>query len=153
VRRWTILALLAVACGGGVERAEADRRAIESLLADYTRRMAVAYEAGDGGLVAPAATEREQQRLRNAIAELANEGRALRPTLKRLTIDSIEPAGRTTYTVMTTEVWDLRVVAMGTEQQVSESLDQENRLTYTVLREGAEWRILSRVLRASSEPS
>ena len=155
VRRWLGIALLAAAaaCSPGSEVSAEDRRAIEALLTEYTRQMAAAYQSGDASLVAPVATEREQNRLGAAIAELEGEGRGLRPQLERLSIQAIEAASRTTFTVDTLEVWDLRVVALGTEQPVSESLDQENRLTYTVIRERGQWRILSRLLRASTEPS
>jgi hypothetical protein len=147
------LVLILAACGeaGGVS--PEDRRAIETLLSAYTDRMATAYASGDASVVAEVATEREQARLAAAIAELEVEGRGLRPTLERLTIEEVAPAGRTTFTVATIEVWDLRIVALGTEQPISESLDQENRLTYSVIRERGEWRILSRLLRSSSEPS
>jgi hypothetical protein len=70
-----------------------------------------------------------------------------------MTIESIAPAFRTTYHVDTFEIWDLRVVALGSEQTVSESLAQENRLTYTLIRDGDEWHVLSRVLRSSTQPS
>jgi hypothetical protein len=113
--------------------------------------MALAYERGKASVVADVATEREVDRLRISIEELAVEGRALRPTLRSQVVESIERAGNTAVAVGTIEVWDLRVVTLGGEQLVSESLAQENRLTYSLLREGGEWRVLSRLLRSSTE--
>jgi hypothetical protein len=155
VRRLAVfaLALGLFACGGERPVSDSHRQAIESLLTDYTRLLGEAYRAADGTLLAPVATEREQQRVATSIAELAAEGRALRPVFRRMTIESIAPAFRTTYHVDTFEIWDLRVVALGSEQTVSESPAQENRLTYTVIRDGDEWHVLSRVLRSSTQPS
>jgi len=153
VRRLLGIALFAAmaACSGSGGVSDADRRAIESLLAEYARLMAAAYESGDGKSVAPIATEREQQRLAISISELEAEGRALRPTLQSLAIEAIDPSGRRLVTVNTLEVWDLRVVALGTEQPISESLGQENRLTYTLQRDQSGWHVLARYLRSSSE--
>ncbi len=115
--------------------------------------MAEAYRKDDPSLLAEVATPREQARVRNAIAELARQGKSLRPTLKSLAVESIEPAGVMTAVVSTLEVWDLRVVAVGSEQTVSESLAQENHLTYNLVEEHGKWLVLSRTLRNSSEPS
>jgi len=146
-----VLALgLWVGCTGGREVAPDDRQAIEAVLRAYADSMAAAYQAGDAAGIASLATEREQQRLAISIRELADEGRALRPVLKSFVVESIERAGNASVAANTLEVWDLRVVALGTEQQVSESLDQENRLTYSLVREQGKWRVLSRLLRTSS---
>ena len=138
-------------CGASREVDAAERRQIEQRLADYAAQMALAYESGEASVVGDVATEREVDRLRISIEELAVEGRALRPTLRSQVVESIERAGNTAVAVGTIEVWDLRVVTLGGEQLVSESLAQENRLTYSLLREGGEWRVLSRLLRSSTE--
>lgn len=151
-----ILALLlafGVLCGCGAGRAVSvdEREAVEGVLAAYAESMAAAYVASDASLIAEQATVREQDRLRKSIYELAVEGRSLRPELRSLSVESIERAGNTSVSVITREVWDLRVVATGTEQLVSESLAQENRLSYSLVRDGGRWLVLSRQLRASSE--
>jgi len=151
VRAPLLAAFLIPACGGFNEVSDADRSAIEVVLRDYAESMADAYASGEPSGVAELATEREQNRLAISIAELQAEGRALRPKLQRLVVDSIERAGSTSVAVNTIEVWDLRVVALGTEQTVSESLAQENRLTYSLVREQGRWRVLSRLLRTSTE--
>jgi len=152
LRRLTlVLAVgLAASCGAGREVSTEERRAIEAVLRSYAAQMAAAYQAGDASLVATLATQREQERLAISIHELAQEGRALRPELRSLVVESIDRAGNTAVTANTLEVWDLRVVTLGGEQQVSESLAQENRLTYSLIREHGEWRVLSRLLRTSS---
>ncbi|MCM2268891.1 MAG: hypothetical protein NDJ75_02200 [Thermoanaerobaculia bacterium] len=135
--------------GGAVDAAE--RAEIEARLALYAAQMAQAYESGDASRVAGVATGREVERLRISIEELAVEGRALRPVLRSQVIESIDRAGNTAVAVGTLEVWDLRVVTSGGEQTVSESLAQENRLTYSLVHEEGEWRVLSRLLRSSTE--
>jgi hypothetical protein len=139
-----------VSCGTQREVDSRVREEVESRLAEYAARMAEAYAAGDASRVAGVATEREVERLRISIEELAVEGRALRPTLRSQVVETIDRAGNTAIAAGTIEVWDLRVVAVGTEQLVSESLAQENRLTYSLVREGGEWRVLSRLLRTST---
>jgi hypothetical protein len=153
VRRALGIALAASlwACSGSSAVGEADRQAIEAVLSEYARVMALAYETGDADLVTSVATERERHRLGISISELAAESRALRPVLQRLAIDEIRRCGRRTVCVSTIEVWDLRVVALVSEQTVSESLAQENRLSYTLIPEDGAWLVLSRTLRASTE--
>jgi len=155
LRRFALpLAVLALAsCGAGREVGADERLAIEQVLAAYAEAMAEAYRAGDAERIATVATGRERQRLEISIRELADEGRALRPELRSLTIESIERAGHTSVAVNTLEIWDLRVVTLGAEQLVSESLEQENRLTYSLIREAGKWRVLSRLLRTSSAGS
>jgi len=149
------LALVAgtFACAGGGEIDAAARREIEQRLALYAAQMARAYETGDAAQVEGVATAREVDRLRISIEELAVEGRALRPVLRSQVVESIDRAGNTAVAVGTLEVWDLRVVTLGGEQTVSESLAQENRLTYSLVREEGQWRVLSRLLRSSTEES
>jgi len=154
VRRAPLFAaLLLLFCCADRGIDDAERRAIGELLDRYVVDMAAAYESGDASKVADAATEREQRRIEQAISELASEGRGLRPSLVRLAIDSIERGSRTTVMVDTIETWDLRVVALGSDEVVSESLGQENRLSYVLIREDDEWRILSRQLKSSTQPS
>jgi hypothetical protein len=138
-------------CGTGREIDAVERQEIEQRLADYAAQMARAYEGGDAELVAGVATGREVERLRISIREMEAEGRALRPVLKSQVVESVSRAGNTAVTVNTLEVWDLRVVTTGGEQLVSESLAQENRLTYSLVREAGRWRVLSRLLRSSTE--
>ena len=151
VRAPILAALLAASCAGPNAISDADREAIEVLLREYAQRMSEAYVDGDVSRLAELATEREQHRLSAAIAELSGSGRGLRPTLRSLAIESIDRAGSASVAVGTLEVWDLEVVALGSGQTVSESPGQENRLSYSLVRERGQWRILSRLLRTSTE--
>jgi hypothetical protein len=145
-----LLALLA-GCGPSAERAAADRQAIESLLADYSARMIRAYETGDTGPLAEVATGREITRVGVRIREMSEQGRALRPRLVRLVVESVEASSATGATTTTIESWDLTLVALGSELTIAESKGQENRVVYSLLRERGRWWVLSRMLRSSTE--
>lgn len=139
-------------CAPSEARRAEDRAAIEALLADYASRLSETYRTGDGATLREVATEREVARVLGQVAELSHEGRALRPELRRQAIESIEIHRATAATAVTVETWSLRVVAIGSEAVVSESPEQENRIVYSLTREGGRWWILSRTLRHSTEP-
>ena len=145
-----LLALLA-GCGPSAQRAGEDRQAVESLLADYAARLTRAYEAGDPAPLAEVATGREGTRVTSRIAELAGDGRGLRPRLVRMVVDGFEAQSGTSATATTIEVWDLKMVALGSEATLGESKGQENRVVYTLMRERGRWWVLSRMLRSSNE--
>jgi len=157
VRRLLLLALLPIlgqlAGCGPKEIPPAERAAIEKVLSTYADRMAEAYRDGDSKTLEGIATEREKVRVQRAISELAAQGRGLRPTLKSLVVETVEPAGHTSVEVGTLEVWDLTVVALGSESEVSQSLAQENHLSYSLVRENGHWLVLSRALRSTQAPS
>ncbi|MBZ0100561.1 MAG: hypothetical protein K8I65_00175 [Thermoanaerobaculia bacterium] len=141
--------LAALACGRDAAR-EADRRAIETLLAQYATALTAAYESGDPSPIAAVATVREQERVLARIEELAVEGRALRPRLLAQTVTGVD-FGNASATAVAMEVWELRVVAAGSELTVSESPRQENQIVYSLIQESGRWIILQRLLKASSE--
>jgi hypothetical protein len=149
------LAILVVtsACAAREEIGERDRAQIEQLLTEYRSAMIDAYRRGDPEVLAEVATERERARIGSALTTLEAAGTALRPELKRATTESIERSGRTAWTVTANEVWDLRTVTLGTEQAVGESLGQENRVLYTLIREDGRWWVLTRLLASSSAGS
>jgi len=147
------LSVLAPLACGPRQVSPADRQAIERVLNSYAQRMAKAYEDGGAKSLAGIATEREQLRVEHGIQALAAEGKALRPRLQSLTIEDLEPAGQTTVVANTLEVWDLEVVGAESGNQLSEATGQENRLTYSLVREHGRWLVLSRTLRNSQAPS
>jgi len=140
------------ACGPSADFVAAERPAIERLLADYAGRMAEAYRTGDATPLAEVATERETLRVATQIESLASEGKQLRVELLRQAIESVDVYRRTGATVQTLETWRLEVVALGSEAVLSQSPEQENRVVYSLVREEGRWRILSRILKQTSEP-
>jgi hypothetical protein len=148
-----VVLVVASACAEPEAIGSTERAQIEQLLADYRAAMIEAYRRADPGALAQVATERERARVGNALASLEGAGTALRPVLVRATTESIERSGRTAWTVTANEIWDLRTVALGSERAVGESLAQENRVLYTVIREDGRWWVLTRLLSSSSADS
>lgn len=145
-----LLLLVAAGCGPSEDRRDRDRAEIHQLLADYAQRMTEAYRTGSAEVLREVATEREIARVHKRIAELAEGGRMLRAEIRNLRVDSIE-FNRATATATTGEIWHLQVVAYGSEAVLSESSEQENRVLYSLTRDGGRWWILSRILTSSSD--
>ena len=145
------LLLLTVGCGRSAARVAADQAAIQKVLDDYVARLAEAYRKGDAQPLSEVATPREVARVAARIRELAQQGRALHPELKRLAVEKIDVYATSAATATTIETWDLRVVALGSELPVSEATDQENRIAYSLIREDGRWLVLTRLLRSTSE--
>lgn len=154
---WISFALGALLVVGGCapagDAAELSQAEVEKLLGEYHLALVAAYTSGDAGKLAEVATEREQARIAGQIAAFEAQGTALRPSVERVTVESVSSAGRTSIAVAALEKWDLRTVALGTEQTLGEAPDQENRVDYTLIRDAGRWKVLARILRASSVDS
>ncbi len=142
---------LLLACGGA-ERRAADRKAVEELLAAYPAALTEAYAAGSSDPLRELVTPRELTRVDTRIAELRDQGRGLRARLLQRRVAAVDLHSATSGTANVVETWNLRVVALGSEQTVSESPSQENELVYSLVHDQGRWWILSRQLRHSSEP-
>ncbi len=142
---------LLLACGGA-ERRAADRKAVEELLAAYPAALSAAYSQGSSEPLRALVTPRELTRVEARIAELSDQGRGLRARLLHRRVAAIDLHSATSGTANVIETWNLRVVALGSEQMVSESPSQENELVYSLVRDQGRWWILSRQLKHSSEP-
>jgi len=145
-----VAALVLSGCGPSQQRREQDRAEIERLLDAYGRALAEAYRSGSAEALREVATERELTRVHKQIEELAGGGRRLDAQPVSRAIQSVD-FNRNTASVTATEVWNLRVVATGSETVLSESPAQENQILYSLTREGGRWWILSRILARSSE--
>ena len=143
-------ALVAVACGPSSARRDQDRAEIERLLADYASRLSEAYRSGSAETLREVATEREVSRVHRQISEQAGNGRLLVAELVSSTVQSIE-FNRTSASATVSETWNLKVLAVGSGAVLSESPGQENRILYSLTRDGGRWWILSRILARSSE--
>jgi hypothetical protein len=142
---------LAGGCGPSAERRAAVRAEVEKLLADYAVALTEAYRTGDPVGMSQVATGREIERVRARIQELAQEGRELAATLREQRVVELDFHRATGATVVAFETWDLRVLTAGTEQVVAESLAQQNRIVYSLSRDGGRWWVLSRLLASTSE--
>ncbi|HSM12864.1 MAG TPA: IMS domain-containing protein [Thermoanaerobaculia bacterium] len=147
------LGLALSACAPSAEQQAADRAEIERLVGRYAELLAEAYRTRDSGVLGEITTEREVMRVGQRIEELTAEGRELRAELRSLVIEEVDVFDATTAGATTIEVWDLRTVALGSDETVAEAIGQENRVVYTLRKERGRWEILARLLKAASEPS
>jgi len=146
----TLAALVVSGCGPSQQRRDQDRAEIERLLDAYGLALSEAYRSGSAEALREVATERELTRVHKQIEELAGGGRRLDARPVSRATQSVD-FNRNTASVTATEVWNLRVVAVGSEAVLSESPAQENQILYSLTREGGRWWILSRILARSSE--
>jgi len=140
-------------CGPSEEAKAADRAEIERVVARYAELLAQCYRDGDASPLAEIATEREVERVASRIRELEETGKALRPVLRSQVVEQVDAFSGATAGATTIEVWDLRSVALGSEETLGESNGQENRIVYTLHKERGRWQVLARLMKSTSEPS
>jgi hypothetical protein len=146
------IALALGACGADQRAAEVDRGEIEALLADYLPRLAEAYRTGDVEVLREVASEKELAAMTKQIGDLmSQEGRVIDPTLESFTVEDINVWNYSNAFVTTIEVWDLKVLASGTDQVLSEVEDQRSRVKYQLKRRDEGWQILSRIRETTFE--
>lgn len=146
------LALCAGGCRPSQDLVTEARPEIEATLASYAASLSEAYRSGDPTPLSEVATEREVARVGAQLEGLAAEGKQLKVELLLQGIESLDLYKTNAATVQTVETWRLQVLARGSEAVLSESPEQENRVVYSLIREEGRWRILSRILKQTSEP-
>lgn len=140
-------AFLAGACGGqSPEEKAADQEEIQAFLEEYLPRMAEAYRTGDVEPIVPYTTEKERAVIENRVREMAKTGQILAPELDSVEVEDVTVWSAVNAFVGTVEVWDVRVLASGTEAVVREELNQPNRVKYQLKREDGRWRVFGRQL-------
>ncbi|MEE2775422.1 MAG: hypothetical protein VYE73_01465 [Acidobacteriota bacterium] len=98
------------------------------------------------------AAEKEIAGMEKRIGDLLVESRVIRPTVKSVQVEDVQIWNYANAFVTTLEVWDLRVYAAGTDQVLSEALDQTNRVKYQMKRERQDkWLVLFRELDTTFE--
>lgn len=149
---FALVALSVVSCAGDERTAELDRGEIEALLADYLPRLAEAYRTGNVEVLREVASEKELAAMTKQIGDLmSQEGRVIDPTLDSFTVEQINVWNYSNAFVTTIEVWDLRVLASGSEQLLSEVDGQRSRVKYQLKRRDDGWQILSRIRETTFE--
>jgi hypothetical protein len=145
----SLLACLLVlfGCTGSSEnRAEIDREEIQAALESYLPLLGETYATGNLELLEGWAAEKEISRIHKRIEDLAVQGRTLVPTFRRVTVEEANVWNYSNAYVTTLEVWDLAVYATGTDQVLSQELEQPNRVKYQLKRENDRWRVLFRTI-------
>lgn len=140
-------ALLAGACGGqSPEEEAADQEEIQAFLEEYLPRMAEAYRSAEVEPIVPYTTEKERAAILTRVGDLAKTGQILAPELESVEVEDVTVWSAVNAFVTTVEVWDVRVLASGTEAVVREELNQPNRVKYQLKREDGRWRVFGRQL-------
>lgn len=151
-----VLAAVTAGCGGP---GEVSREEIRAALADYLPALAACYAAaGDETLLAQRletlgeyAVPKEVVWVAQQAEDQLSQGLVVVPELKELTVEDVQVASHSTVFVTTLEVWDLRKVAVGTEQVLSQALDRAHRVKYHMGRHEGRWKVYSRQVEQAFE--
>jgi len=134
------------ACRPSPEEQAANREEIASFLREYLPKMAEAYRTGDTETLAPYAAKKEREAIKKRVLDLAKQGQVLAPHLDSLEVEDVRSWGSVNAYVTTVEVWDIKVLAAGSDTVLRQQLDQSNRVKYQLQRDGDRWRIFWRQL-------
>jgi len=141
-----LLAVAVGACRPTPEEKAADREEIAGFLREYLPKMAEAYRTGDTESLASYAAQKEREAIKKRVRDLAKQGQVLAPSLDSLEVEDVRIWSRVNAYVTTVEVWDIRVLAAGSDSVVRQQLDQSNRVKYQLKRDGDHWRVFWRQL-------
>ncbi len=122
-----------------------DQAEVRQLLEGYLPAMAEAYRTGNVEVLRPFAVEKEIATLYKRISDfMEQENRIVASTLKGFEVDEIKIWRHSNAVVDTTEIWDVRVLASGSETVLSEGLDQRDKVRYQLKRTDEGWRVIYR---------
>ena len=145
--RILVWVLTLLACGGEAEEGGGDARPeIEALLEEYLPKLGEAYENRDPERVAGLAAAREMAAIDKRLRDIHLEGRKLVPTFRSVAIEDLQVWGYANAYVTTQEVWDVRTYSTGSDQMLTEQLDQRNRVKYQLKRIDGQWMVLFRTI-------
>lgn len=132
-------------CTSSEERAEAARGDLEAALEAYADGMSRAYAFTDPSALEAVAMPREIASVESNIARLAERGQRLAVDQKELTVEVMEMTSAGSALVNTLEVWDLRVMDLGSEREISRDENQESRVRYQLKKDDeGTWKVLWR---------
>ena len=140
------LALLAAlaACRPAEEEVAVEEEAIRAVIARYADLLSQAYAFTDSSLLEPVASQRERAAVEANIRQLADRGQRIATDLKEMQIEEIGMSDLDNAYVQTFELWEIRVMDLGSERVVSVDPDQRNRVRYQLKRQDGVWRVLWR---------
>lgn len=139
-----LVLFVAIGCSSAEEQQEVDTEAIAAALEVYLPLLGQAYATGDLEPLEGLAAQKEIAAIEKRISDLADQGRILEPTFRKVTIEEATVFNYANAYVTTVEVWDLRSLATGSREVLAEDLGQHNRVKYQLKREGDSWRVLFR---------
>lgn len=140
------LVLLAAlgACRPAEEEVAIEEEAIRGVIDRYADLLSKAYAFTDSSLLEPVASQREQAAVEVNIRQLAERGQRIATDLKEMQIEDIGMSDLDNAYVQTFELWEIRVMDLGSERVVSVDPNQRNRVRYQLKRQDGEWRVLWR---------
>jgi hypothetical protein len=140
-----VLAALALAaCRPAAEEVAVEEEALRATIDRYADLLSQAYAFTDGSLLAPVASSREVAAVEANVRQLAERGQRIATDLKELEVEDIGMSDLDNAYVQTFEVWEIRVMDLGSERVISVDPNQRNRVRYQLKRLDGEWKVLWR---------
>lgn len=140
------LALLTslAACRPDEQEVAVEEEAIHAVIERYADLLSQAYAFTDSSLLEPVASQRERAAVETNIRQLADRGTRIATDLKELEIEDIGMSDLDNAYVQTFELWEIRVMDLGSERVISVDPNQRNRVRYQLKRQDGVWRVLWR---------
>lgn len=139
------LAALALAgCRPSDEEVVVEEEALRATIDQYADRLSQAYAFTDASLLEPVAAAREVAAVHANVQQLADRGQRIATDLKELQVEEIGMSDLDNAYVQTFEVWEIRVMDLGSERVISVDQNQRNRVRYQLKRLDGEWKVLWR---------
>lgn len=141
------------ACEPSPEKTAADREAVEATLKDYARLLSQAYAFTNPEALAPVATKREQASVENNIARIAEQGQRLAVDQKEMVLEDLNVFQPGNAYVVTFETWEVRVLALGSDREISRDEKQQTRVRYRLKTDDdGVWKVVWRQRLEEGEP-
>jgi len=124
----------------------ADKEDIQAFLEQFLPALGSAYAERDAYLIRDYVAPKEIARVAKRIDELAARGQVYAPTVRTITIESVNVWNNSNAFVSTLEVWDVERRALGSGTVIGSVLEQPNRVKYQMKRDESGWRVLYRTI-------
>lgn len=140
------VALLATtaACRPSPEQVAVGEEEIRGTIDRYTTLLSQAYAFADASLLDPVASQREVAAVHANVQQLASQGQRIATDLKEMQIEEIGMSDVNNAYVQTFEVWEIRVMDLGSERVISIDRNQRNRVRYQLKKGEGRWEVLWR---------
>jgi hypothetical protein len=137
--------LVLTACGEpSPEEVQADRGEVTEMLESYLALLSDGYATGNLEPMRELAADKEVATVAKLVDEYAQQGLVIRPRLRQLTLEDLTVWNANNAYATTVEVWDLRKYVIGSEQLLSEALNQGHRVKYQLKRRPEGWQVMYR---------
>ncbi len=141
-----VAACVALGCTPAAVEDAAAKAEIQTFLEEFLPALGNAYAQGDANLIEPYVAPKEVARVEKRLNELSVKGLVYAPSVRTITIESVNVWNNSNAFVSTLEIWDVRRLAAGTELPIDEVLEQPNRVKYQMKRDKNGWRVLYRTI-------